>query len=649
MSAVSVIYNLDDRPVEHGELQALLEALKHRGDDGSGIWLEGAVGMGHRMRWTTPESLREKLPWKSPESSSVITCDARIDNRDQLIPQLPFSNRPVDEITDSEIILRAYERWGEDCLPKLIGDFVFAIWDAREKKLFCARDPLGIKHFYYYHKPGAYFALASEIKALLKLANVPRELDEDGLADYLSINTEDKELTLYKDILRLPPTSALCLSQGGLRVWEYWQPKEQEIRFRTSSEYHDAFREKLTEAVECRMRSAYPIGSTLSGGLDSSAVVCLASRYLNANGKPPLETFSGIFPTVAKVDPRIDETRYIRSVVEKTGCRPHYVNVDDVSPLQNVEMIVKHADHPVGYVNLYMVSEIYKTAQRENVRVMLSGHDGDCTVSYGYEDFEMLARRGRYFRLVKEATALGKNIPSKGHSIKHLVWRRGIKPTIPLVMIGLGRFLLGRETPDQAESSIHFPLHMESINPDFTDKHKLKERIVNFRKNAFPENISNTLSHWRVLTSGMTSLNLELNENLSEAYGIEPRHPFYDRRLIEFCINLPPGQRLYRGWTRSIFRFAMQGILPPEVQWRTGKANLGAHVKVNLFKYKSEALDRIAKKSLKKLEKYIDVEKLITAYRSCQSEPNKKDAEVMLILTSVYLLNWLEQSGFAEN
>lgn len=648
MSAITVIYNLDDGPIHRSELNIVLDGLKHRGDDDSGIAIDGKIGLGHRMRRTTPESLYEKLPWKSPESSCVITCDARIDNRDQLISELTLLNKPSQEITDSEIILRAYERWGEPCLPKLIGDFVFAIWDPREQRLFCARDPLGIKHFYYYYKPGKLFALASEIKALLKIPNVPCELDEEGVADYLTINTEDKELTLYKGIRRLPATNSLRVSHRGIYIGEYWQPKEAEIRFKSNSEYHEAFREKLTEAIECRLRSSYPIGSTLSGGLDSSAVVCIASQYLNKNGKSPLHTFSGVFPTVAEIDPSIDETRYIRSVVETSGCRSHFVNVDNVSPLQNLEMIVEHADHPTGYVNLYMASEIYKTAQRENVRIMLSGHDGDCTVSYGYEDFELLARRGRYIRLVKEAIALGKNMPSKRHSVKQLAWHRGIKPTIPLALIGLWRFLMGRVPQEHAESLIYFPLQLKSINRDFTDEQKLADRIAESRKRAFPEDISATQFHWRVLTSGLTSLTLELNENLSEAFGIEPRHPFYDRRLIEFCINLPPGQRLNRGWTRSIFRFAMQGILPPEVQWRTGKANLGAHVKVNLFKFKSQSLERITTKSLKGLERFINVEKLINAYRSCQSEPNKKDAEVMLILTSVYLLNWLERSGFAE-
>jgi asparagine synthase (glutamine-hydrolysing) len=648
MSAITVIYNLNKRPVERSDKQIVLDGLDHRGGDDQGMWIDGYVGLGHQMRWTTPESLHEKLPLKSPESLSVITCDARIDNRDELIGQLSFSNKPVDEITDSEIILKAYDQWGEDCLPRLIGDFVFAIWNERERKLFCARDPLGIKHFYYLYKPGELFALASEIKALLKIGNVPCELDEEGLADYLVINTEDKEITFYKHIKRLPHSQALSVSENGLRIWEYWRPKSKEIKLRNNIEYQEVFREKLAGAVECRVRSAFPIGSTLSGGLDSSAVVCLASRHLKDKGMPPLHTFSGVFPTVSKLDPRIDEIQYMQSVINRAGCQPHFVNADNVSPLHNMEKIISHADHPVGYVNLYMVSEIYKAAQRENVRILLTGHDGDCTVSYGYEDFELLARRGRYFRLVREALALKKNMPSTAHTLKRLAWHQGIKPTIPSPLINIWRTLRRRKSEDYTDSSINFPLHLDSVNQDFRKRHELKERIIRYQKSSYPDGLSGNQYHWRVLTNGLTAIMLELNENLSAAFGIEQRHPFYDRRLVEFCINLPPGQRLYKGWTRSIFRFAMQDILPPDVQWRTNKANLGAHVKINLFKYKSAAMEIFSKQSLKKLEKYIDIEKLRNAYRSCLSKPNKKDAEVMLLLTSVYLLNWLEQSGFAN-
>jgi asparagine synthase (glutamine-hydrolysing) len=135
----------------------------------------------------------------------------------------------------------------------------------------------------------------------------------------------------------------------------------------------------------------------------------------------------------------------------------------------------------------------------------------------------------------------------------------------------------------------------------------------------------------------------EQGEKLSAACGIEQRHPFFDRRLIEFCGQLPPGQRLYRGWTRSIFRFAMQDILPPDVQWRTDKARLGEVIKTNLFKYGSKDLDKISQPNVEKLGEYLNIEKLRAAYQSCLSSSKKKESEVLLILTSVYLLNWFER------
>ena len=140
MSAITLIYNLNQRPITDGEMRLFLDSLKHRGSDDKGIVIEKNIGLGHRMRWTTPESLQEKLPAKNADGSIFITCDARIDNRDELIPQLSFSRKKPNEIADSEIILKAYEKWGEEFLPKLIGDFVFAIWDANKQKLhLCQR------------------------------------------------------------------------------------------------------------------------------------------------------------------------------------------------------------------------------------------------------------------------------------------------------------------------------------------------------------------------------------------------------------------------------------------------------------------------------------------------------------------------------
>ena len=164
MSAIIALLSTDKDRFPEKAADRMLAAMTHRGEDAVGKWSDGSVVLGHRMRWTTEESVRESLPYRSRRTGCAITCDARIDNRDELISELDGT---AAEVTDSELILLAYEKWGEACLSKLEGDFVFAIWDPRNEELLCARDQLGVKHFYYHHEAGKAFALASEVKALL--------------------------------------------------------------------------------------------------------------------------------------------------------------------------------------------------------------------------------------------------------------------------------------------------------------------------------------------------------------------------------------------------------------------------------------------------------------------------------------------------
>jgi len=647
MSAIGAIYNLDKRCVEVSALSKMNDCLHHRGADDAHIWHQDSIGLTHRMMWTTPESLIEKLPRKSRFGSIFITCDARIDNRVELISQLPFERRKEADITDSEIILAAYEKWGEECLPRLIGDFVFAIWNEHEKTLFAARDPLGVKHFYYYYKPHKLFALASEIKALLTLEEIPCELNEQHLGDYLVINSEDKENTFYKNIKRLPATHALSVSSQRLRIWQYWKPATDELRLKNHGEYHEAFREQFVTAVTSRLRSAYPIGSMLSGGLDSSSMVCAASQYLKKQNKAPLHTFSAVFPAISKVDARIDELRFMKSVIQKTGSTAHFVNVDGASPLKDIEKVLWHTDHPVG-APIYMDWEIFRAAQTKNVRVVLSGFDGDSTVSHGYEDLANFAQRGWYLQLIREAFALRKNMPRRSHSLKRTIWHRGIAKAVPPSVYKVWRKLRGRQPSDYTPSPITFPLHFKTVNAEFRKSFDLENRITRLREENYPNGISPIEYHWNALTNGHFSQVLENLEKSSAAFGVEPRFPFFDRRLIEFCIALPPGQRIYQGWTRSIFRFAMNGIVPDDVCWRTDKSNIGASVKINMLKYGATQLEDAIYNHSHRLKKFIDTDLLKKAFLDYKADPLRNEAEALLLLTNVYLINWFEKSGFGE-
>ena len=182
MGAIAGLYLLDGRSPNRTDLDLMVATLAHRGPDASGMWCRGPAGLAHRALWTTPESLHETLPLRADFANLVLTADARIDNRAELIAALDLDGRGSSQITDSELILAAYEYWGEHCPEKLLGDFAFAIWDGRKQTVFCARDHFGVKPFYYHYRAGRLFAFASEIKGLLCLSEVPRRLNEVRVA-----------------------------------------------------------------------------------------------------------------------------------------------------------------------------------------------------------------------------------------------------------------------------------------------------------------------------------------------------------------------------------------------------------------------------------------------------------------------------------
>ncbi len=266
MSGIVGIYFRDSRTADPSHLKFMMKALGHRGPDDSHFWNEGPAGLGHVMLWTTPESLHEKLPLADESSRMAITADARIDNRDDLIVALWGSGEPAKSISDSQIILRAYQKWGEGCPEKLVGDFAFCIVDRRRHMVFCARDASGDRPFYYYLSDKI-FVFGSEIRALFALPEVPKQLNETMVGDYLIGMFDDQVITFYQGILRLPPGHSITIGPDWRRIQCYWSlDPGKELRLGSDEQYADAFRDVFTEAVRCRLRSAYRVASSLSGG-----------------------------------------------------------------------------------------------------------------------------------------------------------------------------------------------------------------------------------------------------------------------------------------------------------------------------------------------------------------------------------------------
>lgn len=713
MSGIAGIDYLDNSLLEPSDLVLMLDTLAHRGPDGADIWLHENIGLGHRMLWTTPESLNEKQPFVDQGSDLAIAADARIDNREELIFQLNLNDLNLNDlnlndspehylpndsalkqITDSQLILESYKKWGENCPEYLLGDFAFAIWDGSQQTLFCARDHFGVKPFYYY-KSEREFIFASEIKALLCLSQVPCRLNEVRIGDYLELMMEDKAITTYKDIWRLPPAHSIVVSPGEIRTRCYWELNpNREIKLYSNEEYAQEFRRIFTEAVRCRLRSAFPVISHLSGGLDSSAVTCVARDLLSQTGdstseerkteNQQLHTISSIFDKVSECD----ERPFINAVLEQKGLIPHYVRGEEFSPLSNLNSIFEYEDEALLGPSHFYPWQLNHTIKQLGLRISLDGFDGDTTVSHGIKRLTQLACEGKWETCIEESKSISKHLgiepyrmfrthclPSLqdlaknwrwleffsavkkihkhfGGSRKQLIICYGIKPVFVSLRSGLSsilkssiprfieKFWFKKSIPDVVTSSSEFlnPL----INHQFADRIGLVERIQEL-KPGNKKFISLREEHCSSLNQGILAYTLEQIDQYAASFSIEARHPFMDKRLIEFCLALPPEQKLDGGFGRIVMRRALTGILPEKVQWRGGKTNLGPNFIDGLLVRDRQLLDQVMSEKLTNLENYINIDFLQDAYqRLISAGKQASDRDCMTVWKSAILALWLE-------
>jgi asparagine synthase (glutamine-hydrolysing) len=634
MSAIAGLYRTDGQPVNRHEVDRMGSALAHRGPDGTGAWSSGPVALAHGALWTTPEARVERQPLANA-AGNVIVADARLDNRSELIAAFDMTSSAGRGIGDAELILRAYERWGEDCAPKLLGDFAFAIWDDRNQRLFGARDHVGVKPFYYHQAPGA-FLFASEIKALLTSPLVPYRLNPLRVADHLVGLLDDQMITFYHDVYRLPAGHILTVSRAGTRIRPYWSlDATREIRLESAEAYAEAFRECFTEAVRCRLRSTDPIGCLLSGGLDSSSIVATARHIRGAAAESRLDTFTAIFPGLPPSDlRRIDERVFVDAVVAQGGLQPHCVRGDLLSPLTDIDRALWHLDEAFAAPNLYLHWALYGAARDRGVRTLLDGIDGDTTVSHGLERLAALARTGRVVTLGRESHALSRR---HGAGVGDLLWRFAIQPLVP-VSLRQGARRLRRGEPAWATHTL--------IRPEFAHRMGVAERMEAAEREQGRPARSAREAHGRAMQSGLIPYVLELADKAAAAFGVDPRYPFFDRRLMELCLAMPADQKLLGGWTRSVMRRAMDGLLPEEVRWRPGKASLAPNFGRRLIGNDRNLLAEVILEQPGVIEEYVDVTALRRAYDRYIAQPTS-EADALAVYGAVVLGLWLQQAKIA--
>jgi asparagine synthase (glutamine-hydrolysing) len=566
MSGIIGLYNLDGRPADQPLLERMARTIAHRGPDGIRYWLDGPLGFGQLRLQTTPESAYEKQPLASPDGSLCLTLDGRIDNRPELAHLLDSNGSPPRDDTDAELVLRAYQRWGEDCPSRLLGDFAFAIWDARKQQLFCARDYVGVKPFYYY-RSASLFAFASEIRALLALDAVPCRLNESRLADFLveELDREDEESTFYQDVQRLPAGHSLTVSPGRFHLRDYWDLKAPPVlKLGSLREYGEAFREIFAHAVRCRLRSTHPVGSTLSGGIDSSSVVCTIRELLASELKEPLHTIS----LVDADESKCGETPYIREVLRGGGLTPHIVRSDQVSPMTEQ---MADSDEPFEIFTYFTNWFGFAAAKRAGVRVLLDGISGDHIIP-PYTYLATLVRSGQWNTLRKELSFGSREF---GESRLSILRTHALAPMLP-GLFELWKRLRGRKPRPCPEGSC--------INPDFALRMRIPERFESKRRRLWAASREIGTLHCWSFTCGVLPFFFEHSGRLAATLGVEARHPFSDRRVIEFFLSLPLHMKTYAPVPKKVIREGMRGILPEMVRGRTLLADTGGAFMTSLLK-----------------------------------------------------------------
>ena len=559
MSGIAVLYQWDGAPADRSTVERMISVIPYRAVDGSGVWSNGPIAIGHAQLATTPEAAAETSPLIDASSGLVLSMDGRVDNRDELIADLNSHGHQIRTGSDAEIVLRAWQRWGADAPARLIGDFAFALWDPSKRTLFCARDPLGVKGFYYFEGPG-FFLCASELHQLFQDPRVPRRPNEAAIAYLLVRVPVDREETLFEGIRRLEPAHYLSVSARGVECHRYYDlDAAREIVYSSADEYSEHFLSLFKEALRGRLRSNKGVASDLSGGLDSSSIVCLA-EHLRSNGEvllPNVESFTVRFETGPAA-----ETEYVEEVLHRYPHRHTYLP-PGMAPLGELIAQVAHYLDLPDYPNAACADYTPILGPRNDLRVRLSGLGGDEWLGETYFAYADLLRS---FRLVDLWRKLQSDrVPPAGFApfagYASTLARYGVLPLVP-------ERLKSALRPWMRPPEIH-PL----LAPAFAARTNLRERLST--RQSLPRCRSFAQQAlYRIYSSGFLASALENDARWTAGFRLEGRYPFLDRRILEFAYAIPDDQRFRPGTSKLVLRNSMRGILPERLRLRTSKAHM---------------------------------------------------------------------------
>ena len=550
MCGIAGIISPDKSLINYDRLKKMTDAIAHRGPDGEAFWINnpGTVGFGHRRLCIIDLSPAAAQPMHYLNRYSIIH-NGEIYNYVELRDELQKKGYSFRTQSDTEVILAAYDCYKAECLNLFDGMFAFAIWDEHEQCLFAARDRFGEKPFYYWHDEEK-IIFGSEIKSLLA-NNVEKKINNKLLLNFIATGhgqhrAQDKE-TFYQKIYSLPPGHFLTVcTQHNLQIHitSYWNLDKKNTHDLPEKKAIELFADLFHTSIKRRLRSDVPLGTSLSGGLDSSSIVT-AINEVDSKFSPA--TFTAVFPGFDK-----DESRFVELVTKSLNLKNYKVKLSVDDFITDFEKFINHHDEPISSASVYAQYKVFELAKHHNVTVLLDGQGADETLA-GYHKYihwylqELLLTKP--VKMFKEMRIL------KQHNIK-FDW--GIKNYIAAISPLKTALALKKRTIKKIHSN-------EDINREFATSHFNKLSI----HKPVVSNLNDML-YFNTSVAGLDEL-LRYADRNSMAYGREVRLPFLNHKLVEFIFSLPSHFKIHEGYTKWILRKAMQQKLPAEIVWRKDK------------------------------------------------------------------------------
>ncbi|PGX01850.1 MULTISPECIES: lasso peptide isopeptide bond-forming cyclase [Bacillus] len=643
MSAITGIIHFNNEPVsiEHGT-RLMSDLQKYPADDIQ-IWRKENAFLGCHAQWITPESVGEQVPFYNYEKQLAITADAIIDNRDELFEKLQVEYADRKNMTDSELILLSYEKWGEAAPKYLVGDFVFMIWDEKKQILFGARDFSGSRTLYFYRSENK-FAFCTIIKPLFTLPYVEKTLNEQWIAEFLAIpvnfESVDPQLTVYKYIEQVPPSHTVLVKDGKVEFSRYYIPTAGKmLNLKSNEEYEEAFREVYQSAVKARLRTHHEVGAHLSGGLDSGSVVSFAAKDLRAENKK-LHTFSYVpaegFEDWTHKGRIADERPFIQSTVQYVGnIQDYYLELPERSPLSEIDDWLETMEMPYKFFeNTFWLRGVYEKASQRDIGVLLSGQRGNWTVSWGpMLDYQaMLLKKLHWIRFYRELHLYSRNLGVKKARVFEVVRRKAFP---------FFHQLLSSEEQDV------FPI---IINPEFAKKMNVFDRLKEQDVDITGTSISTAYDMKREQFEKpyYWSINGTYETKLSLRYALWDRDPTNDLRIIQFCLSVPEEQYVQNGLDRSLIRRATKNFLPDKVRLNQRVRGVqGADGVYRMAPFWNEFIEEVQELSVDPIiSEFLNVEVIKKAISKICKEPRSEyafDLDFRILMRSLIFYRFIKK------